>query len=257
MKKIIFIILLFFPVNVVFSQEFYRLIELNDNRMYGSDIINLQTKLINLGFKEIGEIDGYYGPLTENAIKKIQCFLGFEQNGRINEYFWNFIFDQSNIEILEKISIVSKYNIDELNKESESRMCYSTEGGLIERFFLGNELKHIRLHFAGETFQLHYYLYYINQNYYFIVQEYYRYPFPIYYYWMDINGLDAIDLERYADEIEIIVKDEFWTRTVIEYSTYIKENNNFHQIKNGILFETDFSLERLIEEIEGKNPNFP
>ena len=38
--------------------------------MFGSDITKLQTQLKNYGFDEIGEIDGYYGSLSEKISKR-------------------------------------------------------------------------------------------------------------------------------------------------------------------------------------------
>jgi peptidoglycan hydrolase-like protein with peptidoglycan-binding domain len=234
-------------------ENFIPVIELKTPHMNNQNIFNLQNLLLSLGFFEIGEADGYYGPLTADVIKSIQKFLGFEQNGIVENELWKFLFDENNNVILKNINIVSRYNINELQKETESRMGYSTEGGEIEKYSLGNEIKHIRLHLAGETFQLHYYLYYISSSYYFIIQEYYRYPFPIYYLWLDPNELSAVELERNAYELEVIANDEFWLKTAIEYDTYIKNNSNLYQIKNGFLSKTDFDLNRLIELIEGKS----
>jgi hypothetical protein len=224
--------------------------------MSSQDILNLQNHLLSLGFFEIGEADGYYGQLTTDVIKNIQKYLGFEQNGIVENELWIFLFNEYNNVVLNNINIVSKYNINELRKESESRMGYTTEGGEVEKYFLDNEIKHIRLHFYGETGQVHYYLYYISVNYYFIIKEYYRYPFPMYYFFLDPNSLSEIELEMNAYELEIIANDEFWTKTIIEYDTYIKNSSNLYQIKNGIFSETDFDLNRLIEQIEGKNRNF-
>ena len=82
-----------------------RIIELQADRMNGPDIVKLQTHLKqNYGFDEIGEIDGYYGPLTEAVIKTIQYYSGFEPNGKVDKQLWDFLFKQSNAVILERIS---------------------------------------------------------------------------------------------------------------------------------------------------------
>lgn len=39
----------------------------------GSDVVELQNKLINLGHLAEGKATGYFGPLTQAAIKKFQC----------------------------------------------------------------------------------------------------------------------------------------------------------------------------------------
>ena len=217
--------------------------------MNGPDILLLQMQLKNCGFNEIGEIDGYYGPLAENVVKKIQYFLGFEKNGIVNKQFWNFIFSKANETILKNINIISKYNIKDMVKIIERRMGYSTEGGEIEKYFFDNEIKQIILHIAGETYQVHYYLYYISTNYYFIIEEYYRYPFPIYYTWLERQKMSEEELERYADELAINENGEFWVRTVIEYKSFINENNNFYRIINGEILKTDFNLNEINEII--------
>jgi len=87
-----------------FSEEYFRLIEIQPNVMYGDDVYNIQKILLTYGFNEIGEADGYYGKLTEGAIKKIQNYLGATQNGKVDKELWNFIFDEKNGRILKHIS---------------------------------------------------------------------------------------------------------------------------------------------------------
>ena len=45
-------------------------------RMNGPDVLALQKRLLELQFYELGEADGYYGPMTEAVIKKIQDHRG-------------------------------------------------------------------------------------------------------------------------------------------------------------------------------------
>ena len=241
---------------IITDHDFFRTIELESDRMFGSDIIKLQTQLKNYGFDEIGEIDGYYGPLSEKVIKTIQYFSGFEQTGKVDRPLWDFIFNNSNKSILENINLISKYNVDNFINKQERRMGYSTEGGNIEEYYLKDELKMIKLHFMGETFQVEYYFYYIDTNNYFIVEKYHRYPFPIYYLRLDRNILDAFELERYADELEVIANDGFWAKTVIEYNTYLKNNENLYQLINGNFTETDYNLDSLFTIIKDEKANW-
>jgi hypothetical protein len=240
---------------IITDQAFSRTIELENDRMFGSDIIKLQTQLKNYGFDEIGEIDGFYGPLSEKIIKTIQYFSGFEQNGKVDLPLWNFIFNDSNRIILENINLISKYNVDGFIKKRENRIGYSTEGGYIEKYYLNDEIKMIKIHLFGETFQVEYYFYYMDSNNYFIVEKYHRYPFPINYLFLDPNKLDADELERYADELEVIANDEFYVKTVIEYKAYLKNSNSLYQMKNGNLSKTDFDLDNLLTIIKDTKAN--
>jgi len=241
---------------MITDHDFSRTIELESDRMNGSDIIKLQTQLKNYGFDEIGEIDGYYGPLSEKIIKTIQYFSGFEQNGKVDRPLWGFIFNDSKKIILENINLISKYNVDNFIKKRENRMGYSTEGGHIEYHYLNDEVKIIKLHLFGETYQVEYYFYYINSNYYFIIQKYHRYPFPIYYLHLDPKKLDADELDRYADELEVIANNEFDVKTVIEYEAYLKNNENLYQLINGNFTKTDYNLDSLLAIIKDTKANW-
>ena len=256
MKKAIFSLFLFFIINYLFSQDFTKTIEVMNIRMYGLDVMNLQTKLSEHGFNEIGEIDGYYGPLTENVIKRIQYFVGFEQNGKVEKKLWDFLFDISNNEILKNISTLLKIDISEYNKVSGSRMGYSNEGGSIEKYYLDNEIKRIILIIYGETFQVRYYLYYMDINNYFIIEENLRYPFPIYYLLLDPNKMDEIELERNAYELEIIANDEFDFKTEYNYKSYLIKYNELFEIKEGEYLNTNFDLDHLLKVIEDDKANW-
>ena len=104
-------IYLLFP-GLIFSQEFSRVLEVRPSRMNGQDIVNLQGRLIALGFNEIGDADGFYGPRTEQAIKTIQKFSGFEENGQVDRQLWNFIFSNEEIKMrfLSLINSVSRHD---------------------------------------------------------------------------------------------------------------------------------------------------
>ncbi|MDR0312648.1 MAG: peptidoglycan-binding protein [Treponema sp.] len=130
MERIILSFIVFLVASTIFPQDFSRIIEVRDNRMNGPDIIRLQTQLIYYGFNEIGEIDGYYGPMTESVIKRIQYYLGFEQDGKIYKKLWDFLFGDSNDRIFRNINTISKYNLNEFRREINRKMGYSSEGDM-------------------------------------------------------------------------------------------------------------------------------
>jgi len=78
------------------EQKFNRIIAVVTPRMEGEDVLELQNRLLSLGFGEVGEADGYYGPATEGVIKNIQSLSGFESNGKVDKTFWDFILDDKN-----------------------------------------------------------------------------------------------------------------------------------------------------------------
>jgi len=109
----------------VFGQNFSRVLELNTRRMNGPDVEALQKRLLSFGFAGVGEADGYYGPKTEETIKTIQKFAGFEENGKVDRALWNFIFgnDDFTINYLRLIQIVAQYKQNELRR-IENRLSY-------------------------------------------------------------------------------------------------------------------------------------
>jgi peptidoglycan hydrolase-like protein with peptidoglycan-binding domain len=213
--------------------------------MYGTDIVKLQTKLKNFGFDEIGQIDGYYGSLTENIIKIIQNFSGFDQNGKVDGKLWEFIFDESNISLIENISLVSKYNTDIFKKESGDRMGYSTEGGHVEKYYLDNEIKITYLFLYGEYGRVEYIFYYINQNKYFLRKNGFRYAEHLFSY-----------LYKNPETDEYVFDGESFARdTKIEYETYLKNNNDVFQITNGDMVKANINLDELMDIIEDEEQN--
>jgi hypothetical protein len=206
--------------------------------MYGEDIIKLQHHLVGYGFNGIGETDGYYGPLTESVIKNIQCFLGFEQDGKINKVLWDYLFNKSNENLLKDISTILNYNISGYTNETEDRMGYSTEGGHIERYFFNRITRKIELTLYGEIMQVHYYLFFINENYYFIIIENHRYRLP---------ETDE-KMVGYNGFYDFLYSEENLQRTEIEYKTFIYRDKLF-QIINGDFLETEYDLERILNII--------
>jgi peptidoglycan hydrolase-like protein with peptidoglycan-binding domain len=203
--------------------------------MNGPDIRKIQTILTNYGFKEVGEIDGYYGPVSEAVIKNIQYYLGFEQNGKVNKIMWDFLFNISNETLLKNISIISKYNVNLFRKESKDNVdgIRSTEGNHVNKYYQQNELKMGEIFIAGETGQVEYHFYYTSANYCIVVEKRINYPFPFYY-------LFTSEDEEYSQE-------NFEKGTVIKYNSYVKNGNLIFQITDGnLLMSTNAGLGELL-----------
>jgi len=56
--------------------------------MYGDDVRLVQQRLVTLGYLPNGEIDGYYGPDTEKAVKAFQKAKGLKSDGIVGAITW-------------------------------------------------------------------------------------------------------------------------------------------------------------------------
>jgi len=111
MKKMPFVVILFLlAISVLPAQDFTRVLQFQRNRMNGADVTRLQQRLSTMGLKSVGPVDGWYGPLTEGAVKTVQYYLGFPQDGKVTRPLWNTIFDSKQDGALKNISIISSYN---------------------------------------------------------------------------------------------------------------------------------------------------
>jgi len=136
----------------VFGQNFSRVLELNAKRMNGPDVEALQKRLLQLGFAGIGEADGYYGPKTEETVKTIQKFAGFEESGKVDRALWNFVFgnDEFTVKYLKLIQTVAQYKPDELRKiENEFRYDYWNSYGYNYTIYFANDGKMRMLEISG------------------------------------------------------------------------------------------------------------
>ncbi len=72
----------------------YRELKLTQSRMNGDDVLQLQQKLLSMHF---GEVDGWYGPMTEKAVRRFQLYFGFASDGVVRESMWNALLSPSDI----------------------------------------------------------------------------------------------------------------------------------------------------------------
>lgn len=61
-------------------------------RLNGDDVVIVQQRLTDLGYREVGEVDGYYGPLTESGVLRFQKMNKLPESGIVDEQTWNMIF---------------------------------------------------------------------------------------------------------------------------------------------------------------------
>jgi len=98
-------------------------------RLQGPEIKRLQERLAELGFADIGAIDGFYGPMTAGEVYFVKAALGFaecyipENDWRPEDYsvvdaaLWDMIFDPENAPFLSGISRIRFFNDDPLIHE--------------------------------------------------------------------------------------------------------------------------------------------
>jgi len=100
--------------------------------MHNAEIKELQERLVELGFINVGEIDGYYGHRTAGEIFFIKAALNFvdyyvpeldwrpEGYSVIDEELWGIIFDPEKATLLNSISQIRLFNNDPLRHEPEN-----------------------------------------------------------------------------------------------------------------------------------------
>ncbi len=71
------------PANTFPGRE----ITLADRQQYSKDVVRVQRKLHQLGYKKV-EPDGHYGPATQTAVKDFQRGQGLPATGTINARTW-------------------------------------------------------------------------------------------------------------------------------------------------------------------------
>ena len=183
--------------------------ELRTPRMNGKNILNLQKRLLLLGFNGTGDADGYYGPSTEDVIKIIQIFSGFESDGKVNKILFNFIFDDNNSLFLRNISIVSEYDKKNLEKTGNLFGLRSGPGELIQLGFVyysatDRKAKIFEYYSSDESINGSITCYFVSEDYYFLIS-------------------DTLIYERSIDDVSYY------------HGVYLVSNNNIFEINNGVL----------------------
>lgn len=70
---------------------FTRVLYLTSPRMNGEDVQTVQYKLLCLGY-QVGEVDGYFGPNTESAVRRFQEANGLNIDGVVGQKTWEKLF---------------------------------------------------------------------------------------------------------------------------------------------------------------------
>ena len=207
-------------VSLAFSQGFTRTIELKNPRMNGQDVVNLQRRLLALGFSSVGEADGYYGPLSTEVIKNVQTFSGFDADGKVNKVLWDYIFNDTNSSFLKHVSTVLAYNPEKLMKSRDFLYVDDSER---QSFDIGGEAfvyysstdkkaKILEYYFANSYIRIEITCYFISDNYYFVKNSY-THP--------EVNeNLDFVG-------------------SITEETTFVFNNNTLYEMNSGNMRRTE------------------
>ncbi|HEY1012773.1 MAG TPA: peptidoglycan-binding domain-containing protein, partial [Herpetosiphonaceae bacterium] len=81
------------PTSEVTLDGFSRPLLLKEgDRLRGDDVLAVQQRLLQLGYSQVGEADGIFGPATEAAVKDFQEQNGLVADGVVGEQTWNIMF---------------------------------------------------------------------------------------------------------------------------------------------------------------------
>lgn len=163
MKKLVAVQIFMFSILCLISAQSYsRKLSLQSKRMNGADVKELQANLLKLGYSEVGEVDGWFGPNTEKSLKSYQQLHGFEVNGVFDGKIFDCMYNSgaTNAQFdsaLKTVKAISK-NKDKMSKR-EKDYDHSTEGGYLAAFSDGKKYVFSEAGIYGESGQSHYYLY--------------------------------------------------------------------------------------------------
>jgi peptidoglycan hydrolase-like protein with peptidoglycan-binding domain len=75
--------------------SFERTLRLSSPRMTGDDVKNLQQRLVDLGFTEVGMVDGSFGPKTDEAVRHFQQNNDLAVDGVVGPLTWDALFSSA------------------------------------------------------------------------------------------------------------------------------------------------------------------
>ncbi len=89
-----------------------RNLSLQSPRLQGEDVLLLQQRLVELGYAEVGEPDGVFGPMTREAVIRFQSEASLEADGVVGPMTWAALWGASGGEpVASGTTPTSAYNI--------------------------------------------------------------------------------------------------------------------------------------------------
>lgn len=136
MNKKIFSFLFFSVVIFLncYAQNFSRELKIQKPRLNGKDVELVQQKLFELGYLPEEEVDGWFGPKTENAVKEFQKANDLSVTGAVNESIYELIKSG-------KVSYVEKVNRSIEKMNFKNRFKSTVEKTVEEPYPVGFKFK--------------------------------------------------------------------------------------------------------------------
>jgi hypothetical protein len=79
-------------VEPIVLPTYQRVLQIQDAILEGDDVYAVQARLIALGYFQVGEIDGLYGPQSAEAVRAFQGDNGLEADGIVGPQTWEALF---------------------------------------------------------------------------------------------------------------------------------------------------------------------
>jgi peptidoglycan hydrolase-like protein with peptidoglycan-binding domain len=178
-RRGIFIAVLLFISACAFCADFNRNLALMQPRLNGADVLAVQQRLLALGFPGIGIADGWYGPKTEAVVKAFQLYMGFNQDGVVDQMLWQSLFTVGGImgQFSADLKSANSLSFDRLTKTEKDIPGRSAEGGSMTAYKDRQQDKYVEIDLFGETGKVHYEVYLFEDRR-IILKKSYRYPAP-------------------------------------------------------------------------------
>ncbi|MCQ2600626.1 MAG: peptidoglycan-binding protein [Treponema sp.] len=213
MKKQASILILLLSVFSLYAQGAKRELKVTKPRMNGEDVVYVQTKLLEMGFTEVGEADGYYGPMSEGAVKELQKLIDVPVNGEVHDVLYDFLESKEMASVREAIKVYNQ-NKNENNCVSNEEYLKRTNGPFNQTIFVyktGKKTAYCMYEEAYDFYGLSEKLVKVNDSVYFLAGSETTASNP------DGGGLNPWD-----PDLKIV-----WET---EYYSYILINNNFYRV---------------------------